>query len=78
MYGNRVHMAVIADKKPYTGATVHFVDEDYDTGAAIAQIKVPIEQHYTPEDLSVRVKKAEHEIYPKVVNQLCQIIYTHR
>ena len=78
MFGMNVHMAVINDKKPLSGATVHFVDEIYDHGRALAQIKVQIERHFTPEILSEEVKRAEHIIYPKVLNQVCKIIYAHR
>ncbi|MBV9772304.1 MAG: phosphoribosylglycinamide formyltransferase, partial [Gemmatimonadetes bacterium] len=37
MYGMRVHRAVIESGARVSGATVHYVDEEYDSGAILAQ-----------------------------------------
>ena len=44
MYGDKVHMAVYNDKKPYTGITVHYVDEHLDTGSGLCQSKISIKE----------------------------------
>ena len=36
MYGTNVHKAVLAAGETVSGATVHFVNEDYDDGAVIS------------------------------------------
>lgn len=54
-YGQRVHRAVIASGARYSGATVHFVDEEYDTGPILAQKVVPVLPHDTPVSLAARV-----------------------
>ena len=71
MYGIRVHTAVLASGAKESGATVHFVDEDYDRGAIIAQARVPVHAGDTPHSLAERVLQEEHSLYPKVVAALC-------
>ncbi|HET7458439.1 MAG TPA: phosphoribosylglycinamide formyltransferase, partial [Gemmatimonadaceae bacterium] len=42
MYGRRVHQAVLDAGARVSGATVHFVDDQYDRGAIAAQWPVPV------------------------------------
>ena len=42
MYGRRVHEAVIAAGERESGATVHLVDDQYDHGEVVAQVRVPL------------------------------------
>jgi len=67
MYGHHVHEAVIERGVKYTGVTVHFVDEDYDTGPIILQTVVPVEDDDTPETLAARVLKQEHQTYTDAI-----------
>ncbi|HEY3011841.1 MAG TPA: phosphoribosylglycinamide formyltransferase [Gemmatimonadales bacterium] len=67
MYGRRVHQAVLASGARETGATVHLVDEVYDRGATLAQVRVPVLPDDTPERLAERVLAAEHRLLPAVV-----------
>ncbi len=53
-----------------TGCTVHFVDEGVDTGAIIQQKKVPILPNDTLETLTARIKEEEHDLYPKVLDDI--------
>jgi len=71
MYGMKVHEAVLASGAKESGATVHFVDDQYDRGAIIAQAKVPVRADDTPSALAKRVLEEEHKLYPKVVAALC-------
>jgi len=66
-YGRRVHEAAIEAGVKVSGATVHFVDETADTGPIIMQETVPVYFEDTAEDLSMRVLKLEHKIFPKAV-----------
>ena len=52
----------------YSGCTVHFVDTGIDTGAAIIQATVKINENDTEKTLSKRILKEEHRIYPEAVN----------
>ncbi|MBR4177887.1 MAG: phosphoribosylglycinamide formyltransferase [Bacilli bacterium] len=59
MYGMNVHRAVVENKEKETGATLHFVNGEYDKGKIISQTKVKVYKKDTPEDVSARVQKAE-------------------
>lgn len=67
MYGIRVHEAVLAAGARESGATVHLVDEAYDRGAALAEVRVPVQRGDTPDSLAARVLAAEHRLLPAVV-----------
>jgi formyltetrahydrofolate-dependent phosphoribosylglycinamide formyltransferase len=65
MYGQRVHSAVIEQGARVSGATVHFVDEQYDRGPIIAQWPVPVLPGDTPAALAARVLRVEHLLLPR-------------
>ncbi|CAM0912244.1 unnamed protein product [Alopecurus aequalis] len=71
-YGLKVHKAVIASGARYSGPTVHFVDEQFDTGRTLAQRVVPVLANDTPEQLAARVLHEEHQIYVEAVAALCE------
>lgn len=68
-YGERVHAAVLASGAAESGATVHIVDNGYDTGPAVLQERVPILAGDTPETLGARVFEAELRLYPEAIRQ---------
>lgn len=71
-YGLRVHRAALERGVKLTGATVHFVSEDYDAGPIILQKAVAVEPDDTPEILQQRVMtQAEQVILPQAVNLVC-------
>ena len=70
MYGMNVHRAVFESSAQVSGATVHFVDETYDTGKIIAQRCVDISDARSPEDLAEKVLKIEHQILPFVIEKI--------
>lgn len=70
MYGSRVHKAVIDAKEKHSGASIHFVNEEYDEGDVIAQIKVDISKGETPESLAEKVFDGECVLYPKAIDLL--------
>src|SRR5215813_6661755 len=53
-----------------TGCTVHFVDEELDHGAIIAQKTVPILPNDNEETLSARILEREHICYTEAINML--------
>ena len=67
MYGARVHRAVLASGARMSGPTVHFVDELYDHGATIAHWPVPVMDGDDEQTLAARVLRAEHLLFPRVV-----------
>lgn len=66
-YGRKVHVAVLEHGAQWTGATVHLVDEEYDTGPIVLQMPVPVRSDDTPESLAARVLEAEHALYPEAL-----------
>jgi formyltetrahydrofolate-dependent phosphoribosylglycinamide formyltransferase len=66
-YGHHVHAAVLAAGARTTGATVHFVDADYDRGPIVAQEEIPVLAGDTPDSLAARVQEVERRIYPRAV-----------
>ncbi|MBF0612523.1 MAG: phosphoribosylglycinamide formyltransferase [Magnetococcales bacterium] len=56
----------------FSGATVHYVDEDVDTGPIIIQAVVPILPDDDASTLSARILKQEHRIYPQAVRLFAQ------
>jgi phosphoribosylglycinamide formyltransferase-1 len=67
MFGLNVHRAVLAAGRPASGASVHWVDENYDTGALIAQVRVPVEAGDSAASLAARVQAAERELVVDVL-----------
>ena len=71
-YGQKVHKAVLDYGAKISGATVHFVDENADTGPVILQESVLVMENDTPETLDARVLKVEHKILPLAVKLYCE------
>ena len=67
MYGSRVHESVLSSGAKVSGATVHLVDEEYDTGPIVLQESVPVLPDDTPQTLAARVLEVEHRIYPRAI-----------
>lgn len=72
MYGLNVHKAVIASGSRLSGATVHFVDEEYDHGPIVLQKEVTVAMDDTPESLAAKVLEIEHEIYPQAIKAMVE------
>ena len=54
------------------GCTVHFVDEDVDTGPIILQKCVPVFEDDTEDTLSDRILDQEHKIFPEAVKMFVE------
>ncbi len=71
-YGVNVHKKVFKSGVKFTGATVHFVNQNYDEGQIIAQEIVPISSGDSVEDIAAKVLKVEHKLLPDIVNYICR------
>lgn len=69
-FGRKVHEAVLEAGEKETGATIHLVDTEYDTGPLLAQVKVPVRSDDTVERLEARVKAAEQKL---LINTLAEL-----
>lgn len=67
MYGHHVHEAVLAAKEAESGITIHYVNEEFDSGEIIFQAKCKVEKKDTPELLAFRVQQLEYQYFPKTV-----------
>ncbi len=72
MYGRRVHEAVLAAGVAETGATVHVVDEEYDHGPPVAQVRVPVLANDTAEAIEARVMAAEPGLFLDTLRRIAQ------
>ena len=70
-YGLKVHQSAVDYGVKVSGATVHFVDENADTGPIISQETVKVLPDDTAEILQKRVLEVEHRILPMVVSKFC-------
>jgi phosphoribosylglycinamide formyltransferase-1 len=65
--GLKSHEAVLAAGEAVTGATVHLVSEDVDSGTILGQVEVAVLPGDTPQSLAERVLIAEHQLYPRIL-----------
>lgn len=70
-YGLKVHEKAVEYGVKVSGATVHFVDENADTGPILMQGVVDVYPEDNAKDLQARVLKIEHEILVKSVKLIC-------
>jgi formyltetrahydrofolate-dependent phosphoribosylglycinamide formyltransferase len=66
-YGQRVHEAVLASGATASGATVHFIDDEYDSGPIILQEEVAVRADDTAASLAERVQAIERRLVPKAI-----------
>lgn len=69
-FGRRVHEAVLAAGETVSGATIHLVDAEYDTGPLLSQVRVPVQPNDTVDKLEERVKTAEQKLLVQTLIEL--------
>ncbi|MFD0799158.1 phosphoribosylglycinamide formyltransferase [Maribacter chungangensis] len=70
MYGMNVHKAVKENRDTETGITIHYVNENYDEGAIIRQVKTIVLPEDSPVQIAEKVHQLEYEHFPKVIKHL--------
>ena len=70
MYGDRVHRAVLDAGCSESGITIHYVNEQYDSGDIIFQARCPVLPGDDADTLAQRVHALEYEHYPRVIGEL--------
>jgi phosphoribosylglycinamide formyltransferase-1 len=70
-FGRKVHEAVHAAGVSMTGATLHLVGCEYDTGPVIAQIEVPVLAGDDVDAIEQRVKIAERKLLVDTLQRIC-------
>jgi phosphoribosylglycinamide formyltransferase-1 len=56
VFGHRVFEALLAAGESESGASVHLVDAEYDTGAVVRQERIPVLPGDTVDSLKARVR----------------------
>ena len=70
--GLRPHAAALANGDAKTGATVHLVTAEVDSGEILGQVAVAILPGDTVETLAERVLIAEHQLYPRALGEFAR------
>jgi phosphoribosylglycinamide formyltransferase-1 len=70
MWGIKVHQAAISAGDRESGCTVHYVSEEIDRGAIIAQAEVVITPGDSADSLQQKVLAHEHELLVAVIKKL--------
>lgn len=73
MYGMKVHEAVKDNRDAETGITIHYVNENYDEGAIILQVKTAILSSDSTETIATKVHELEYTHYPIAIAKLLEI-----
>ena len=72
MYGKHVHDAVLKSGQRWSGATVHLVDGQFDTGPLVAQRRVHVSPHDSVASLERRVTDEEKGLLVDVINDIAR------
>ncbi len=64
MHGKKVHEQIINDKDEFSGCTVHFCDDEYDTGPIILQSKLRVNPLWDATQLADKVFELEKKAFP--------------
>lgn len=70
MFGSKVHEAVKNAEEEETGITIHYVNDRYDEGDIILQVKEKIRPRDTVADIEKTVHRLEYNYYPEVIEDL--------
>lgn len=72
LYGDKVHQAVLSSGDSKSGITIHYVNEEYDSGDIIFQSECDVYASDTPETLAARIHELEYFHFPRVVEEVIQ------
>ncbi len=70
MYGDNVHKAVLDNNENFSGITIHYVVEEFDSGKIIFQEKVDISGCKDYSEIAKKVLALEHEHFAKAIHNV--------
>ena len=70
MYGDNVHLKVLGSGEKKTGITIHYVNEEYDSGDIIFQKEFELSDVETLETLREKIREVEYYYFPRVIKNL--------
>jgi phosphoribosylglycinamide formyltransferase-1 len=68
--GEHAVRQAIAHGVKISGATVHFVTTDLDSGPIVVQEAVPVIEHDDEQTLAARILTVEHRLYPEAIGRV--------
>ena len=68
--GLNTHERAIKNRDRFSGCTVHYVNQNLDSGKIIMKQKVKLYKSDTPEQLAKRILKVENKLYPRAINKV--------
>jgi phosphoribosylglycinamide formyltransferase-1 len=74
MYGDRVHKEVLANGDEESGISIHYLNEDFDSGEIIYQARFKIEKNDDLELVKFKGQQLEHQYFPKIIEQVLKKI----
>lgn len=72
MYGRHVHQAVIDHGCKVSGCTVHFLDDQFDSGPILLQRTCEVRDDDTADTLAARVQAEERIAYPEAIERIAR------
>ena len=73
MYGRKVHEAVRNSGDKQTGITIHLVNEKFDEGKILFQMRCDIDPDDTPDTIASKVHVLEYRYYPSEIEKWCLV-----
>ena len=70
MYGMNVHNAVVENRETESGISIHFVNDKYDDGEMIFQVKCPVLPTDLPNDVANKIHKLEYKHFPEEIEKV--------
>jgi len=67
MFGSFVHESILRNKEKESGITIHLVNNEYDKGEHLLQMKCPVFPDDTPETLAARIHELEYKYFPQAI-----------
>lgn len=69
MYGDRVHQKVIDTRQQYSGISIHLIDEEYDRGQMLCEVRLRVYPEDSADSLAARIHRLEYRYYPLVIEE---------
>ena len=70
MYGDNVHLKVLDSGEKKTGITIHYVNEEYDSGNIIFQKEIELSNVETLQTLREKIREVEYYYLPRIIKKL--------
>ncbi|HEY3391026.1 MAG TPA: phosphoribosylglycinamide formyltransferase [Prolixibacteraceae bacterium] len=76
MYGSIVHESIIRNREKESGITIHLVNNEFDKGEHLLQVKCPVFPEDTAETLATRIHELEYKYFPKAIEDYLNDAYS--